>query len=103
MNTARSRNVRQGTSSKPSPEASSLPRACVPFLRRPGGKRWAARKIIPLIRKALAEGGTYYEPFLGGGAVFFSLLAARAVLGDVHGELGTTYRVVRDQHEAVAS
>src|SRR5437868_606257 len=43
--------------------------AAEPFLKWPGGKRWAARQIAEVIRPWLR--GRYFEPFLGGGAVFF--------------------------------
>src|SRR2546426_969277 len=103
MSTARSRSGPLGTSSKPSQEASSAPKSYIPFLRWPGGKRWAARTIVPIIRKALGKGGTYYEPFLGGGAVFFSLVPERAVLTDVNAELVNAYRAVRDNHVSIVS
>ena len=49
------------------------------------------------------EFGTYYEPFLGGGAVFLHLvgmgLKFDAVLSDTNAELLTTYRVLKDQVE----
>jgi len=46
---------------------------------------------------------TYYEPFLGGGAVFFYLVQRRprfnAVLSDINKELITAYRVIKEQVE----
>lgn len=68
---------------------------CDPFLKWPGGKRWAAPALLPLARRLLREEGTYYEPFLGGGALFFALRPSRAALSDVNRELISTYRVVR--------
>lgn len=64
-----------------------------PFLKWPGGKRWAAPQIAALVKKYL--NGTYYEPFLGGGAVFFSLSPVNAVLSDINEELVNTYLQVK--------
>jgi DNA adenine methylase len=65
-----------------------------PFLKWPGGKSWAAAYITDLIRPHLT--GRYFEPFLGGGAVFFHLSPPTAVLGDRNADLIAAYRSVRD-------
>jgi DNA adenine methylase len=70
-----------------------------PFLKWPGGKRWAAETIAKLIHKHLD--GTYYEPFLGGGAVFFHLLPKKAVLSDTNSDLILTYQMVQSEYETV--
>jgi DNA adenine methylase len=72
-----------------------------PFIKWPGGKRWVADRVAELIRFNLS--GTYFEPFLGGGAVFFALRPKRAVLADINDELIAMYRAVRDDPEAVIS
>src|SRR5436305_627629 len=64
-----------------------------PFIKWPGGKRWAARQIAELVAARLS--GTYFEPFLGGGAVFFHLRPPKAILADVNEDLIATYRSVR--------
>lgn len=69
-----------------------------PFLRWAGGKR----ALLPALRAAMpAAFGRYFEPFLGGGALFFALggavAARRCVLNDANTQLVTTYRVVRDR------
>jgi len=66
----------------------------LPFLKWPGGKRWVADQIAEIIRPHLTR--DYYEPFLGGGAVFFRLQPKRATLSDINGDLINTYHAVRD-------
>jgi DNA adenine methylase len=44
---------------------------------------------------------SYYEPFLGGGAIFFHLQPRRAVLMDINPELVNVYCCIRDQVEQV--
>jgi len=73
--------------------------AIQPFLKWPGGKRWAAETIAKFIRKHLS--GTYYEPFLGGGAVFFHLLPEKAVLADINGELVLAYQTIQTAYKEV--
>jgi DNA adenine methylase len=70
-----------------------------PFIKWPGGKRWAARQIAELVEARLS--GTYFEPFLGGGAVFFHVRPPKAVLADVNEDLITTYRTVRRDSAAI--
>lgn len=69
-----------------------------PILKWAGGKRALAGELL---RLAPARFGTYYEPFLGGGAVFFALGSAPAVIGDANADLIDAYRVVRDDPAGV--
>jgi DNA adenine methylase len=73
-----------------------------PFLKWAGGKRQLLPRILATIPPRV---NTYYEPFVGGGAVFFAMAAAgrfrRAVLGDFNRELILCYEALRDDVEAV--
>lgn len=71
-----------------------------PFLKWAGGKTRLIQKYIPYFPKHF---NTYYEPFLGGGAVFFHLLPTQSVLTDINPELINVYRCVRDLVEQVIS
>ena len=62
-----------------------------PFLRWAGGKQWLAHRLAKLVPK---EGCAYFEPFLGGGSLFFTTLPKQAILGDINQELIETYQVV---------
>jgi len=69
-----------------------------PFLKWAGGKKQLAPKILELFPRHIR---TYYEPFVGGGAVFFALVASKkqfssAVLNDFNAELMNVFKVVRD-------
>ena len=64
-----------------------------PFLKWAGGKR----QLLPEIRKYYPKKiGKYYEPFVGGGAVFFDLQNKNLVINDFNSELINTYKVVKN-------
>ncbi|WFA10068.1 DNA adenine methylase [Tissierella sp. Yu-01] len=65
-----------------------------PFLKWAGGKRQLLKEIEKYTPKQLT--GTYYEPFLGGGAVLFNLQPKKAIVNDFNTELINAYKVVRD-------
>jgi DNA adenine methylase len=63
-----------------------------PFLKWAGGKRWLARSAsLP----KPASYSRFFEPFLGSGAIFFSLLPQKAVLSDLNRELVELYSIMR--------
>jgi len=64
-----------------------------PPIKWVGGKRQLLEEIVPRI----PEHDTYYEPFLGGGAVFFALQPNKAVLSDYNYELINLYRTIKTQ------
>jgi len=68
---------------------------CLPFLKWPGGKRWLTPLVYPLIRDGQFR--RYFEPFLGGGAIYFGFQPPMALLSDINEELVNTYVQVR-QH-----
>lgn len=69
-----------------------------PFLQWVGGKRKMILQYADLIPK---QYGTYWEPFLGGGALFFHLNPQRSVINDSNMELVKTYEAIRDNPEEV--
>ena len=71
-----------------------------PFLKWAGGKSQLIAQYQPYFSRDCRN---YYEPFLGGGAVFFHVKPAQAVLTDINPELINAYRCVRDKVELVIS
>jgi DNA adenine methylase len=61
-----------------------------PFLKWPGGKRWLVPWLQELIRERRFD--RYFEPFLGGGALFFALRPRKSVLSDVNPDLINAYK-----------
>lgn len=69
-----------------------------PFVKWAGGKRKLVPTILSLIPPAFNR---YIEPFLGGGAVAFTLKHTPMLLNDANAELINAYEVVRDDLNAL--
>jgi DNA adenine methylase len=71
-----------------------------PFLKWAGGKGQLITRLLPLVPKGFIN---YYEPFLGGGALFFALhrhgFKFKASLTDRNTELINCYRIVKNRPE----
>ena len=74
-----------------------------PFVKWVGGKR----QLLEQFRRMNLyppenfdpENSRYFEPFVGGGAVFFDLLPEEGFLSDLNKELVTTYNVIKNDLE----
>lgn len=66
----------------------------LPVVKWAGGKRQILDKIKIFLPK---EFNTYYEPFVGGGAVLFELTPTNAVINDVNQELLAIYKCLQDE------
>ncbi|MEN9869368.1 MAG: hypothetical protein RLZZ171_351 [Cyanobacteriota bacterium] len=65
-----------------------------PFLKWAGGKR----QLLPAIKEYLpAKYTEYYEPFIGAGAVLFSLQPKKSTINDANSELVNCYQVIKDR------
>jgi len=69
-----------------------------PFLKWPGGKRWLVSQYAGLFPSKCRR---YLEPFLGGGAVFFHLKPARAVLSDTNSDLVNAYQCIKGHADEI--
>ena len=90
------------TAAKLSPAQTHKPRAykhnvlTQPFLKWAGGKR----QLLPAIKEYVPQKcSQYYEPFVGAGAVLFSLQPKKSVINDINRELIDCYRVIKDNPE----
>ena len=66
-----------------------------PFIKWAGGKRSLAEQISSLIGPIDAD-ATYFEPFLGGGAVLLHCCPQNAICTDINEELINLYNVIKD-------
>lgn len=73
-------------------------RALKPFLKWAGGKRWLFPQINDYLPNAY---DCYFEPFLGGGAVFFALRPGAAVLSDLNPDLIDLYKVLKEDWQSL--
>ncbi|MGH7826672.1 MAG: DNA adenine methylase [Candidatus Binatia bacterium] len=63
-----------------------------PLIRWAGGKRLIVSKLLAFLPKNF---GTYYEPMIGSGALFFARWPKQAVLADVNPEIVNFYKVIK--------
>ena len=71
-----------------------------PFLKWVGGKRQLLSEIREQFPTQISR-YRYFEPFIGGGAVFFALQPRHAVINDYNSELINAFRVIKDNPEAL--
>ncbi len=67
-----------------------------PVVKWVGGKRQILDKIQKYVPKSIT---TYYEPFVGGGAVLFDIQPNKAVVNDINSELINLYQIIKDNVE----
>lgn len=67
-----------------------------PFTKWTGGKR---QLLEVLTANMPEEYETYYEPFIGGGALFFELQPSNAVINDLNSDLVRTYETIKNNVE----
>lgn len=67
--------------------------ALLPFVKWAGGKR----QLLPELLKHVPNNyNTYFEPFLGGGALLFALQPSKAFINDINSELINCYLVIAE-------
>ncbi len=64
-----------------------------PFLKWAGGKR---QIIGELLKRMPKKYNRYFEPFIGGGALFFTIQPDNAYISDINSELINVYKVIAD-------
>ena len=69
-----------------------------PFVKWAGGKRQIIDKLKEYVPE---EFDTYYEPFVGGGALLFELSPKKAVINDCNKELMNVFECIKDEEKFV--
>ena len=89
---------------RPAPKDTESPLAeqapTQPFVKWAGGKRRLVPALAPYFPDEI---GTYWEPFVGGAAVFFAFARRikHAILSDTNEELVLTYQILKSDVEAL--
>lgn len=65
-----------------------------PFVKWAGGKRQILDKIKSFMPKTF---NTYFEPFIGGGALFFDIMPKQAIINDSNKELMNIFEVLKNK------
>lgn len=74
-------------------EFKELKQTTYPIVKWVGGKR---QLMFELLKNMPKSYNRYFEPFIGGGALFFELQSENAYISDINEELVNLYCVVRD-------
>ena len=74
-------------------ELEQLKQETYPIVKWVGGKR---QLMFELLKNMPKNYNRYFEPFIGGGALFFELLPENAYISDMNEELINLYTIVRD-------
>lgn len=76
-----------------------------PFVKWVGGKRQLLKqfRLMNLYppHEFNSEKNSYFEPFVGGGAMFFDLLPEKSFLSDLNADLVVTYNVIKNNIEDI--
>ncbi len=67
----------------------------VPFVKWVGGKRQLMNELVKRVPKNY---GTYFEPFVGGGALLFRLQPKLAMISDLNNELVNAYKMIKGRY-----
>lgn len=79
-----------------SSEADAAAAQARPFLKWAGGKTQLLKELGKRMPRSYQR---YFEPFVGGGALYFSARPAAAHIGDINSDLINVYQVVRSDVE----
>lgn len=72
-----------------------------PFLKWVGGKGRLLDQLLPYFAEARKDEGKYFEPFFGGGAVFFALSPVSGRINDVNKALMSAYSNIKTSVDSV--
>ena len=72
-----------------------------PVLKWAGGKRQLMDALMSFINKDTIGNGRYFEPFFGGGSLFFNLEVNNAVINDFNKEIVNVYNVIKNDPETL--
>ncbi len=75
-------------------QTSFVHQSCRPLLKWPGGKS----SELPIITPQIPSHRRYFEPFFGGGSVFFNSIDVRSFANDLHPDLMTFYSCVKNEN-----
>ena len=71
-----------------------------PILKWPGGKERELSSILSSLPQTIEN---YYEPFVGGGAVFVNISAEKYFINDITSELTSLYKILKNENQEIYS